>query len=333
MTAKEIDDARDKGAAAVMGALIEAGALDGSARAIEMTQLEGGWSRESHLLKALSGDGAEREFVVRVKRLGALLDTSLRQEFEASRLAATHGVTAPFPHVLEADVDNPLGGPFYVMDRASGSSPNVWRGQERKKLEDNWRQGGTLAEDLVDSLVRIHSIPADSVAEVLPSRDLEQATRHWLAIQSEMALVRDPVVEDAYAWLLDQDFEPSRPTMVHGDYRIGNCLVRQGRITAILDGYVSLAYHAGKFTLPGSQLLNALADRDWFFGEYERRSGRAVDLEAIRAFSVLGILMLIAILTTGIRMYADGRSEDVRMVWGRFAIPGLRQDLTALMDY
>jgi hypothetical protein len=43
--------------------------------------------------------------------------------------------------------------------------------------------------------------------------------------------------------------------------------------------------------------------------------------------------MLTAILTTGIRMYVDGRSTDVRMVWTRFALAALRQELTELMRY
>ena len=152
-----------------------------------------------------------------------------------------------------------------------------------------------------------------------------------------MALVRDPVVEDAYAWLRGRVPDPVPPTLVHGDYRIGNCLNEDGRITAILDwelsyvgdprydlGYISLAYEAGAFTHPGSELLGSIADREWFFDEYEARSGRPVDREVVRTYAVLADLMLTAILTTGIRMYVDGRTTDVRMVWTRFALSSLR---------
>jgi len=233
-----------------------------------------------------------------------------------------------------------------VMDRAPGSAPNVWRARDRAELEANWEDGGSLAEDLVDGLVSIHAIPAAEAAGVLPLRDFEAAVSHWEAVQNEMRLLRDPVLEDAYAWLRGREPDPVEPTLVHGDYRIGNCLNQDGRITAILDweisylgdprydlGYISLEYEAGKFTKPGSRLLSSTADREWFMREYERRSGRPVDPEVVRTYSVLAALMLVAILTTGIRMYADGRSEDVRMAWVRFAIPGLRQELTALMDY
>ncbi|MEZ5076816.1 MAG: phosphotransferase family protein [Solirubrobacterales bacterium] len=345
MTAGAPEGEVGRRAAEALRLLVGAGVLGEDARATELVQLEGGWSRQAHVL-TVAGAGDERQFVVRVKPPGALLDTDLRQEYEICRLLAQHDVAVPAAHAFEGEEGNAFGGPYYVMDRVPGSAPNVWRRRDRELLERNWEQGGSLAEDLVDALVRIHAVPPEAVARVLPRRDYGAAVGHWAAVQEEMALVRDPVVEDAYAWLGGREPSPGPPALVHGDYRIGNCLNRDGRITAVLDweisylgdpiydlGYISLAYEAGKFTRPGSPLLGAVAEREWFLGEYERRSGRPVDPEAVRTYAVLAALMLIAILTTGIRMYADGRTGDVRMAWTRFAIPGLRQDLTALIDY
>ena len=161
-----------------------------------------------------------------------------------------------------------------------------------------------------------------------------------------MALVRDPVVDDAYAWVRARPPDPCPPSLVHGDYRIGNCLGEDGKITAILDwelsyvgdprydlGYISLEYEAGRFTDPGSPLLGAVADRDWFLAEYEARSGRPVDLEVVRTYAALAALMLYAILTTGLRLYANGDTQDIRLAWTRFVLPGVRQDLSGLMGW
>jgi aminoglycoside phosphotransferase (APT) family kinase protein len=329
-----------------LAALIAAGALAEGARVTELTQLEGGWSRRTHLLDAVDAGGEERELVVRVKPSAPLLDTSLRQEYETCRALQGYGVAVPAVHAFEDATDNPFGGAFYVMDRAPGSSPNVWRPRDRVALEQNWEAGGSLAEDLVENLVRIHAVPPAELDGILPRRDLAAAAAHWEGIQAEHALVRDPVVEDAYAWLRGRPEPPGEAALVHGDYRIGNCLNREGRVTAVLDwelsylgdprydvGYISLEYASGKFARPGSRLLNSVAEREWFLREYERRSGREVDPETVRTFAVLAALMLIAILTTGIRMYADGRSDDIRMAWTRFAIPALRQELTTLLGY
>ena len=331
--------------AAALAALEGAGVLAPGEEAAGLTQLEGGWSRQAFVLATAAPDGATREFVVRVKPPGALLDTDLRQEFEICRLLAEHGIAAPVAHAYVADA-NAFGGPFFVMDRAPGWAPNVWRRRDRVELEANWEAGGSLAEDLLDSLVRIHAIPADAAAPILPARDFEAAVSHWEEVQNSMRLIRDPVVEDAHAWLRERTPDPVEPSLVHGDYRIGNCLSEDGKITAILDwelsylgdprydlGYISLEYEAGRFTQPGSPLLGAVAGRDWFLAEYEARSGRPVDLEVVRTYAVLAALMLYAILTTGIRMYVDGRSTDVRMVWTRFALASLRQELAALMRY
>jgi len=331
--------------AAALATLAAAGVLAPGEAATGLTQLEGGWSRQAFVLATAAPAGATREFVVRVKPPGALLDTDLHQEFEVCRLLAEHGIAVPTSYAYEAQ-GNPFGGPYFVMDRAPGWAPNVWRRRDREQLEANWEGGGSLAEDLLDSLVRIHAIPAAAAAQVLPARDFEAAVSHWEQVQGAMALVRDPVVEDAYAWLRERPPDPVEPSLVHGDYRIGNCLSEDGKITAILDwelsylgdprydlGYISLEYEAGRFTRPGSPLLGAVAGRDWFLAEYEARSGRPVDLEVVRTYAVLAALMLYAILTTGIRMYVDGRSTDVRMVWTRFALPALRQELAALMRY
>jgi hypothetical protein len=43
--------------------------------------------------------------------------------------------------------------------------------------------------------------------------------------------------------------------------------------------------------------------------------------------------MLIAILHTGVHVYATGQTTDIRMAWSRFAIPGLRQELMDLMRW
>jgi aminoglycoside phosphotransferase (APT) family kinase protein len=332
-------------AAAAIAALAGAGVVADDAVSASLTQLEGGWSRQAYVLALAAEGGGEREFVIRVKPPGALLDTDLRQEYEITRLLARHGVKVPVAHAFEGS-ENPFGGPFYVMDRVPGSSPNVWRRRDRAELEANWEAGGSLADQLLDSLVEIHSVPGEEVARILPARDFKAAVAHWRGIQEEMRLLRDPVVEDAYAWLLERPPDPVEPALVHGDYRIGNCLSADGRLHAVLDwelayfgdprydlGYISLDYEAGRFTKPGSPLLGSIAEREWFLAEYERRSGRPVDPEVVRTHAVLAALMLTAILTTGVRMFADRRTEDVRMVWLRFAIAALRQEIAELMGY
>lgn len=342
---EQIDPALRDRAQAALAALAEADATHDPGRVVAFEQLEGGWSRHSYSM--VVEDGGERlEYVVRVKPRGALLDTDLRQEYRTYLLLGEHAVCAPAVHALCERDDNPFDGPFFILTKAPGRAPNVWRRRDRAELEADWKGAGALGRDLVARLAEIHSIPVEAVAAAVPERSYAETVAHWRSIQEQMALVADPVIAEAYAWLGEREPEPVEPRLVHGDYRIGNCMIDEGRIVAILDwelayfgdprfdlGYVALDYMAGKFTRPGSELLSAVADRNWFMGEHEHLTGIEEDREVIRTHSVLGALSLIAILHTGVRMYADGKTDDIRMVWSRFAIPGLRQDVTHLLDW
>jgi aminoglycoside phosphotransferase (APT) family kinase protein len=334
---------RDEAVLAVMRA---AGSVGGGARVTELTQLEGGWSRHSWALSVDDPDAGARDLIIRVRPRGALLDTDLAQEFRTYELLADEPVPTPRPHGMEPADDTPFGGAFFVMERLPGWSPNVWRERDRTVLAEDWNGHRRYAADLVAALAGIHALPSERVAGSVVARDFAATLDHWQGVHHEVRLVDDPVIEEAYAWARSRTPDPVAPRLVHGDYRIGNCLIDDGRLTGVLDwelsffgdprfdlGYIALDYHAGKFARPGSELLNAVAERDWFLERYTEATGFAVDAEVVRTFSVVGLLMLSAILVTGIRRYADGVTDDIRMAWTRFALPGLRQDMIRLMGW
>ncbi len=332
---------------AVLDVLVDAGRLDRGDRGRDwtLTQLAGGWSRHTLLLTE-GVPVAGRAFVVRVKPPGSLLETDLVREYRLYRELARSGVRVPTPYGVDASTDNPLDGPFFVMDWLPGAAPVVWQRRDRAELEQDWARGRGLGVELVDTLHGIHAMPTSALGFLGPARSYAECVRVWEEIYERRRLVRDPVIEETIAWLREREPDPVPPALVHGDYRIGNTMVADGHITGVVDwelaylgdprydlGYVSLDYLAGKFVEPGSALLGAVADREWFFAEYGRRSGGPVDRDVVRTYSALGALALVCILLTGIRMYADGHTDDVRMAWNRYAVPGLRQDLIRLMDW
>jgi len=332
--------------AALLEAMRDAGTVGERARVAELSQMEGGWSRHTWAATVSDPDAGELEVIVRVRPPGALLDTDLAQEFRTYRALVDTPVPTPSLHGMVDAGDTPFDGPFFVMERLPGRSPNVWRPRERKLLEADWGGDRGYARDLVDALAAIHALPAAAVEGAVVARDFAATLDHWQGVQSEQALVDDPVVEEAYAWARSREPDPVAPRLVHGDYRIGNCLIDDGRVTGVLDwelsfvgdprfdlGYVALDYHAGKFAKPGSPLLNGVAERDWFERRYAAATGMTVDREAVRTFSVVGLLMLYAILVTGLRHYDDRATDDIRLAWTRFALPGLRQDMIRLMGW
>lgn len=306
-------------------------------------QLAGGWSRHTHLIS----DGTGRKYVVRAKPPGSLLETDLLREYRTYVELNRAKVPVPTVYGVVDTDDTPFGGPFFVMDWVAGEAPVTWRRSERAALEENWRSGNrSLGNDLVQTLAAIHTAPVDGFGFLGQPRPYEQVVDIWRETYQRQRLVRDPIVEEAFSWVAARPPDPVDPALVHGDYRIGNTMLRNERITAVVDwelaylgdprfdlGYVSLDYLAGKFVKPGSPLLCAVADHDWFMTEYERLRGQQVDREVVRTYSALGALVLIAILLTGIRMFADGKTTDVRMAWNRYALAGLRQELTQIMGW
>jgi aminoglycoside phosphotransferase (APT) family kinase protein len=343
MTHFGVDPTKAEALLAVMRA---AGSASDGDRVTHLEQLQGGWSRHSYTATIRHADGEERRYIVRARPRVSTLDTDLETEFRTFALLVDEPLPTPGVHGFEPSVDTPFGGAFFVMDRLPGEAPNVWRARDRVQLADNWHDHGKLAEDLVHHMASIHAIDAERAAGAAVVRDFDATVDHWQGVYEEHKLVRDPVVDEAYAWVRSRRPARVAPTLVHGDYRIGNCLIDDGRISAILDwelshvgdprfdlGYMSLDYHAGKFTSPGSTLLNAVADREWFHRRYTELSGSPVDPAVVDTFAALGALMLFAIMTTGLRVYATGDTKDIRLAWTRFVLPGVRQDLSRLMGW
>jgi aminoglycoside phosphotransferase (APT) family kinase protein len=330
---------------AVMRALRHAGTFGDGDRVTDLTQLLGGWSRHSFFADAELASGEKHRYVVRAKPQGALLDTDLTAEYHIYRALNDSDIAAPRAFCLEESEDTPFGGPFFVMDFIEGRAANMFQRSDRAWLEEDWNGSRQIAEDMVQNLARIHALPTDHFGDV-PELDFLDVVQRWREVYEEKHLIRDPVVEEAYNWLAENVPQDTWPGLVHGDYRIGNTLVDDGRVRAILDwelayrgdvrfdlGYLLLEREAGKHLRPRSELLGTFADENWFLGRYAELSGRTVDREALRPFEMLGIIMLLATQFTAVWMYTHGHTTDMRMAWSRFSFAGLRQDMAKLMQW
>jgi aminoglycoside phosphotransferase (APT) family kinase protein len=329
--------------AAVLDVLRAAG-VD-TAGSWRITQLAGGWSRHTHLLTGGDGVG-ERAYIVRVKPTGALLETDLVREYRVYAAAGAAGVPVPRVYGVDPQADTALGGPFFVMDRVAGRSPLVWRHGDRSALEANWAGSRSVADGVVAALAATHEVPVADLGFLGPPQSFREVVQRWRDTYDEHATVEDPVVAEAFEWVLARDPGPVEPRLVHADFRIGNVLLHDERVTAVIDwelaylgdplfdlGYAAMPYYAGKFVAPGSPLVGAFAEADWFVAEYERLRGVRVDREAVRTYTVLGTLQLVTIIAMGLALVARGRSSDTRLAWNRFVVPGLRQDMVRLMGW
>lgn len=336
-----MSDARGESIAA---ALRECGELGPDDRVERTEQLLGGWSRHSFLAEARSAGGATKRYVARVKPQGALLDTDLALEYRVHQALEPEDIATPGVYCLREDEDTPLGGPFFVMDWIEGRAPHMFK--DGDWLRGDWEGPRGIATDMVTNLAHIHALPAERRPRDIPHLSFGDVAERWRQVYEEKRLLRDPVIEEGYAWLADNAPADVREGLVHADYRVGNTLIHDDRVRAILDwemtyvgdvrfdlGYIATDRQAAKHLRTRNPLMGGFADEAWFHERYGELTGAPIDREELRPFQMLGIMMLLATQLQAVWMYTHGRTTDFRMAWSRFSFAGLRQDMVRLMQW
>jgi len=322
------------------------GVLEPECKVHDLALLSGGFSRQMYEAQVSNNLGDSQPIVICVRTANSILSSSLELEYALYEYLRSEGIAIPRVFGKNPDRDNALGGEFFIMEKLAGTAPNVWRYRDRQQLEDNWNESRSIATDMAESLAKIHLAEVSPLATVISTRSFQEVVAFWRSSYELAQPGTDPIVDEAYEWLLQREPAPVKDRLVHGDFRIGNCLVEDGRLTAVLDwelaylgdprfdlGYLALSYSAGKLFRPGSWLMGGFAEQQWFWDRYMVATGIEVNAEVIRTFSVLSALMLIANLSSSINSFVNRGSRDLRMLWSRLPIISLRQDLIHMMDW
>jgi aminoglycoside phosphotransferase (APT) family kinase protein len=153
-------------------------------------------------------------------------------------LGALRDTPARVPAVLAVcDQLEVIGSPFYVMELIDGE---VITSSVPEPL-DTPPQRRLIAEQLIDSLVEIHSVDwkAAGLADFgKPTGYLERQLRRFGGLWELNRTREIPAVERVGAWLAKNMPESGPATIVHGDYRLGNTMfaaTAPARLIAVLD--------------------------------------------------------------------------------------------------
>lgn len=271
----------------------------------------------------LRGDPRADEMILRIgPQYGLFAPYSAMPEYQS--LSALQGSGVPVPRAYAASDDaSILGGPFFLCERVSGETPLPWGGDS---VMDEARRA-SLAGDFIDALAALHrfdwqrsalsswadGITVDNAAD----RQLDD----WWNRFQRWALRPHPMAHRTFAWLRRNKPRANRVALVHGDYRLGNFLEQNGRISAILDwelvhlgdpvedlGWAFLPQYRG-----GSRLVCQLADEETFLTRYEAGAGYTVDRQALRFYVVFSLLKLALTHMAAARCFEDGLFNDMRM--------------------
>jgi aminoglycoside phosphotransferase (APT) family kinase protein len=135
-----------------------------------------------------------------------------------------------------------LGAPFYVMERVVGI--HVVR-EFPAGYADEPVQRRSVGEGLIDVLADLHSVDYEAVGlgefgrpEGFAARQVRRWTKQWEATRDQDR----PGLDALAARLAETVPATQRSSIVHGDYRLDNCLLdpaEPGRIRAVLDWEMS----------------------------------------------------------------------------------------------
>lgn len=291
-----------------------------------------GWSWRTYTFDAAwrdSSDGVTRRqgFAVRAEPPdGLLAPYDIRGQYALHQVVRRHpDVPTPQLYWLELD-SRVLGMPFYVMERVRGAVPVQWRGNDPAFFPTP-RARHRIGLQFVDIQSAIHAVdwrgegltflgePADG--EDAAARQVE----HWARYFEDSVLVDIPVVRFAIGWLRSNLASSGRLALCHGDYRIGNFMLRAGRIVAVFDwelAHVSdpvedIAYSGLPLFRGRNPMLSQLLLPEEYFRRYRERTGLRVDGDVFRFWTVLGLVKATASHVRATRAYEDGRAGDLRL--------------------
>ncbi len=299
-------------------------------RVVALERSTEGFSQETFTFEVDLGAGPRRGYVAKREPAAGLLEPyDLEPEYRVLHTLSDDPLPSPptpwftrDPAVLER--------PFYVMERLPGTVPVPAPGPHGTgPFTDTER--AALAPQVTDSLVALHAInwrarglgflgdPGPGTAAA--ARELER----WDARIRRSALPLDPALAEALFWLRRHLPSTDEITLVHGDYRLGNFLVeRDGpdtRLAGILDWELvhlgdpleDLAWCASPLWRAQTPWASCLVEPEALAARYAAAAGRAADPERLRFYDLLALVKMSAIMLTGIRAFADGRTGDLRM--------------------
>ena len=292
-------------------------------------------------------DGAEkteRDLILRVGPPNGIFGP-YKASPEFLTLGALAGSGVPVPKVYwyddSADV---LGAPFFVCDLVPGEAPIPWTYDGGPAFDDATRE--SLGGQFVGSLAALHNFKwqATPAAGIDGSTETNGAALaqidHWESLLQQWSTRRVPMLELAAIWLRANAPIAPRISIVHGDFRIGNFLEADGRITAILDwelvrlgdpiedlGWICLQAWRGR-----SPYMCHFFTREELRDRYAALTGSDVSLGAIRYWEVFGTYKL-AVMHYGATHCFEARGfNDLRMAGMGAQIPRMLLQLETAMD-
>ncbi|GAA0590866.1 phosphotransferase family protein [Craurococcus roseus] len=299
-----------------------------------MALLSGGAVQQNWAMDVSRG-GAPERWVLRTDN-AAVLAVSLPRtaEFALLRAAFGAGVTVPEP-LFCCDAREVTGAPFFVMRRAEG----VARGHVLVRQAAASGGDPALAAALGRELAAIHSIrpPRDDLAMLAPPPD--DPARDFVVKQRaalDAAGTPRPVLEWGLRHLERGSPPPGDVVLNHNDFRTGNYMVHEGRVTAVLDWefaawgdpHADLGWLCAPcWRFGGAHEAGGIGPRSALYEAYEAASGRRVDPGRVHWWELAATIRWAVIAADQAERHLSGRENNLELALTGHIVPELEMDV------
>lgn len=283
-------------------------------------------------------DSASSTWVLRRPPLFQVLESAHDMNREFTVISALQDTAVPVPGVVGFCADESVNErPFYVMDYVDGT---VMRSAtEATDFGDD--RLAAVTRNLIDVLAAIHNVDVDAVGlgDLGRKEDyVARQLRRWLRQFEASKTQERPLLVEVHDHLVARIPDQGKAGLVHGDYRLDNCLVAaDGSIAAVLDWELATlgdtmadlaqlltywARPADGFTPidAAPTLADGFPEREQLIEWYEQATGRSMaDMSFYLAFASW---RLAAILEGVYSRYVNGAMGDAEPEGGAEAFVG-----------
>lgn len=281
----------------------------GEVRVENLRTLTGGASRTTWAFDAVAGQ--RRALILRT---GPPDDIHAGMELEAAVQQRAAAAGAPVPHILAADNSTAaLGNPYLICDAIAGETivRKIYRG-----LDDSDR--ARLLQQCAQALAAIHRADPAGIGLAEPEQ-LDE----WRDRLDEMGDTT-ATFEWAFRWLQKHRPPPSPRVLVHGDFRMGNLIVGESGLAAVLDWelvhigevYEDLAWfciRAWRFGAPEHLGAGGLGSVESFLAAYEAAAGVPLDRDVFRWWLTVATLRWGVICRFQAERHLSGQTRSVEL--------------------
>jgi aminoglycoside phosphotransferase (APT) family kinase protein len=291
-----------------------------------------------------AGARVERELVLRIGPPNGIF-APYKASPEFFTLQSLEGSAVPAPRAYWfSDESDSLGAPFLIVELVKGEAPIPWTSDGGSAFDEAARM--SVGDQFIAALAALHNFewrgtPAKNIGGATNvERTAGAQIDDWSQRMRSWSVRRYPILELAIIWFRAHMPKARRISIVHGDFRIGNFLLLDGRISAMLDwelvhlgdpmedvGWMCLQAWRGR-----SPHMCHLVTRDELNEKYEARTGVRLDAKALRFWEAFGTFKLTVMHLGASYCFEKRGFNDLRMAGMGAQLPRMLVQLESVLE-